>query len=345
MDSTPITDNRQRRRFMWVSFDTSIVPDTVASEFETLEGFKYVIFQLEKCPTTLRLHYQGYLTFHFPKRASTINNALSFNCSLRIARGTVQQCVKYVTKDQTRQEGPWQRGERPTPGQRNDLAAIANVAITSTSLRDVIMFDPVTFMRYSRGLQTILNYTLPKRTTPPVVYLFYGPPGTGKTRYIHDNFQSEDIYVKQTDDSYFDGYFAQDVFALDDFAGRASKMSLKYFLILTDRYDVLMPIKYGHANLLATKIFVTTNVHPSLWYDYGDRQGEWLCVDRRFHSVIWFRKDKPPTPLVKESFFTNEWYRGCDEESLFRPLFRDVPGNQEQQDMRDLLDVSDVIEQ
>lgn len=329
-----LTDSRQRRSYVFVSFDgAALDPDCFAEPLMSLTSFSYCIFQLELCPTTGNPHYQGFLQFINGTRPSTINAALPYNISLRVRRGSVAQAIAYCSKEDTRLDGPFEYGRRPVSGQRSDLIHIAQKAIGCTNLGLLVREDPTIFMRYSRGIQAIMAATAPPRTEPPVVVLLYGPPGTGKTRMIYDNFPLESIYVKQTDDTFFDGYTGQDVFVLDDFAGRASRMTLKYLLILLDRYPVRLPIKGSSTQLLATKIYLTTNVHPRLWYDYSDRSGEMDCLKRRVHQVVWFKNSSSAVHLHRDKFF-DDWTPGCDESRVFRSLFPpSIPGNQDAVDL------------
>lgn len=341
-DYPTCNDSRQRRRYMFVSFDCDVSPSEFGGELEALLGFRYALFQKEKCPTTGELHYQGYLKLSQGTRMATINNACSFNISLRpIRRGTDKYCIRYCRKSESRIDGPWEFGEAPHQGSRSDLSEYASFAVGKTNLREVVMRDPGTFLRYSRGVQAIMSATAPRRTEKPVVVLLYGPPGTGKTRTVYDHFPIEDIYVKQTDDSFFDGYVGQKVFVLDDFAGRASKMTLRYLLCLLDRYPVALPVKGSTVPLLATLIYVTTNVHPKIWYDYTDRAGQWKCLSRRINQVIWCQAPGRATALHVKKFF-KDWSPGCDEEAVFRSIFPPaIPGNQEEADLDENLGTQD----
>lgn len=335
MNARIISDSRRRRSYMFVSFDADVSPEDLGEQFEALNTFTYVLFQLERCPTTDRLHYQGILCLSEGTTAAAINRQMSANVSLRARIKSLKNCITYCSKAETRVKGPWSFGTKPQQGERSDLSEYAHWCIGQTDIRKVIRRDPLTFLRYSRGVQTVMAATAPRRTLPPVVVLLYGPPGTGKTRTIYDNYALDDIYVKQTDDAFYDGYHGQDVFVLDDFAGRASKMSLKFMLMLLDRYPVRLPVKGSTVELLATRIYITTNVHPMNWYDYSDRAGQWDCISRRIHQIIWYKSQTEQIALTKESFF-DRWYQGCVEDEVFvsrLTALPAIPGNQEEADL------------
>lgn len=329
------------RRYCFTVNNPTLSGDATLKELEELTNFRFTIFQKELAPTTGTPHYQGYVEFTNNTRITTIQNRTTDNFHCTPARGSRSQNVTYCSKPDTHVEGPWTSGTSTQQGTRTDLTGLANMAMTATSLREVIAFDPAGFCRYSRGLQTIHTTFRAARTTAPTVVLLYGPPGTGKTRHIMDNYDHENVYVKQTDDRFFDGYEGQDVFLLDDFAGRASKMSLKFCLMLLDRYPVALPVKGSTVSLLATKIYITTNVHPNVWYDYTNRSGQYECISRRIHQVFWYPKTGPPIPVTKHSFF-DRWSEHCVEENVFVPLVAEAPGNQEEADLSETLGSQDT---
>lgn len=323
---------------------------------ESMAGFVFLIFQEEKGAEGTP-HYQGYVEFSNTVRFVTIKNAISDNrIHLERRRGTREQAIAYASKLDTRIRGPWESGMRTRPGQgaRSDLADLVELAKTGPTLKALVEAGGTTFTRYSRGISLIRSLYLDKPRLPPVVVLCYGPPGTGKTRLIYDNFPHEQIYRKICTDQFFDGYEGQDVLLLDDFAGRASKMALTDLLGILDRYPYRLPVKGSSQPLTSTKIFLTTNMHPKLWYDYTNRSGEWRCVMRRINQVVWFKTPTVSKHLSVSEFF-EDWSEGCDEETVFRPLLFSPsfaqadpsppntqppdtpPSNQEAQDMSDPL--------
>jgi len=144
----------------------------------------------------------------------------------------------------------------------------------------------------------------PRRGEPPQVYLLYGPPGCGKTRLVNDKYPiGGPCFKKAPDTKWFDGYDGQEVLLLDDFAGAASKMSLNYVLQLLDRYEMTVEVKGDSVPLLAKKIFITTNIHPSLWFKWENRKIQYEALSRRIHHVIGFAANYVPFLLYKAPFF------------------------------------------
>lgn len=93
-------------------------------------------------------------------------------------------------------------------------------------------------------------------------------------------------------------------------------MSLSYLLQLLDRYPITVEVKGSYAVLAATKIIVTTNIHPKLWYDYSQREEQYQALCRRFTTVCCFPGKLGSVSVPKVLFF-NEWFESCDEIALF----------------------------
>jgi hypothetical protein len=143
----------------------------------------------------------------------------------------------------------------------------------------------------------------PRREAAPTVILLFGQPGAGKTRLVNDKYPIGKVsFRKAPDTKWFDGYDGHKVLLLDDFSGAASKMSLSYTLQLLDRYEIAVEVKGDTVPLLATKIFMTANNHPSTWYKWDKREIQYKALSRRIHYVIGFDGSNPRL-LDKSSFF------------------------------------------
>lgn len=91
-------------------------------------SLKYVIYQLERCPTTQRLHWQGYIKFHKCVSLQFIKQHFPIleGAHLERRRGTDTEAIDYCSKEDTRELGPWVIGDTAThQGQRSDLASYA----------------------------------------------------------------------------------------------------------------------------------------------------------------------------------------------------------------------------
>ena len=99
-------------------------------------------------------------------------------------------------------------------------------------------------------------------------------------------------------------------------------MSLLYLLQLLDRYPLIVEAKGTYVNLMATTIMITTNHHPRCWYNYDDREENYLALERRIHKVLYFPKyGEAPISCDKVLFFTN-YFKGMDVDGYIQ---EDVP--------------------
>lgn len=255
-----------------------------------------------------------------------------------IRRGSADEARVYCMKADTRLEGPWEYGEASKgQGQRRDLEEATHTALTTRSIRAVAQQHPSSFVKYHNGFQSLLFHTTTARTEPPRVLLYYGVTGSGKTRQAYADY-GDALYRKAPDTVWFDGYCGQKTLLLDDFAGAASKMSLSYLLQLLDRYPIDVQVKGSYASLQATKIIITSNLHPRLWYDYSKREGQYQALIRRIHEIWLYREDGCPL-YISRSSFANDWWEGCNEASTLENVTR--PNTPEPSD-EEILDVLDL---
>lgn len=101
----------------------------IDENFPLRHALKYVVYQLERCPATQRLHWQGYIKFskcvsmqyikeHFPILAGA---------HLEKRNGTDAEARDYCTKERTRELGPWENGSwQGQQGKRSDLDSYAS---------------------------------------------------------------------------------------------------------------------------------------------------------------------------------------------------------------------------
>lgn len=97
---------------------TQFLPDDQTSgDVLTVEEWPdvaYVVWQKEICPTTNRLHYQGYIEFVGKKSYKWVQE----NCEglesahFEVRRGSQAEARRYCMKEDSRVDGPWEFGER-----------------------------------------------------------------------------------------------------------------------------------------------------------------------------------------------------------------------------------------
>lgn len=240
----------------------------------------YLIYGIEKCPTTGQVHFQGYVEFR--KRMSMEKVKLFFNDNtihIERRRGTQEEAIEYCKKDDNYHEV----GTPNYSGKRNDLLSSIN---SCTTVHQFALKDPVNYIRYHNGIKDYYNIKQlheKKGTSKCQVHIYWGLAGSGKSFSVLDAIGDDPYYfwTPSTNNSgpWFDGYLGQKHIVLDDFYG-----NLPYTLLLqmTDPYlkKVQLPIKNGHSLAFYEHLWITSNTDPMTWYkNVRDRTG-------------WFRRVK-----------------------------------------------------
>lgn len=132
----------------------------------------YAIMQVEECPTTAKLHFQGYVEFKNRvafKRAKRLLQ--SDTVRITIAKGSSDHNRTYCTKEETRVDGPWEFGETlnlPGQGARTDIEEFLDVALSPLDQEDkhIPEFSGATHIRDVNG-DVSMFFPLPKRVRSP----------------------------------------------------------------------------------------------------------------------------------------------------------------------------------
>ncbi len=303
-----------QRHWCYTLNNPTLTPEGLLKILDEDPRVRYAIFQEEKGDNETP-HYQGYVELSNSQRLAAMRKMIP-GAHWESRRGTRDQARDYCRKEDSRINGPWECGEFPSKqGARADLLDAVTTAQENWSIAQVALEHPVTFVKYNRGLSAYIFNARPARSiaNPPSVHLYFGPTGTGKTRKAYE--ENPDLFRKAPDSFWFDGYHGQSTLLLDDYSGAASKMSLNYMLQLLDRYPIDVQVKGGYAKMTARHIVLTTNLHPSVWFNYAKRESQYIALQRRFTSIYVF-KGKISIKVTHKAFF-EDWFDDCDEDRLF----------------------------
>lgn len=120
---------------------------------------------------------------------------------------------------------------------------------------------------------------------------------------------------------WMDGYIGQPVFIFEEFVGAASHWSLNDVLRLLDQYRIQVPFKGGFIGFTPRIIHLTTNIHPTKWYDYAGREEQLAALQRRFTCIHYWgrqgRKGLAYNPGQGQPMQTEQELQNADEWDRF----------------------------
>jgi len=264
------------RNFCWTQFNTDVESDELWAALRDA-GAKYSIFQKEQAESTGRLHWQGYTQFKQPKSLSAVKNILDKGTHWESQKGSNSQARAYCCKEDTRVLGPFEFGDfSKGAGQRTDLEAFRDAIKEGTTDADLLDNYCVAIAKFPRFVSFVRSTTIKPRDFKSKVTVFYGLPGTGKTRRAIESFGYDATFVVSKPDSgrplWWDGYIpsTHSSVLIDDFYGW---LPWSFLLQLLDRYPFKVEIKGGSLQFVARDIFITSNQHPTEWYDMEKLKG------------------------------------------------------------------------
>lgn len=253
---------------------------------------KYLRANPEICPDTERFHWQICAVTHNRVRLRQLQSMLQIgnaHCQLAITPEAVRD---YCSKEETKAVGyePIEFGEwpdGPTRGRRTDLSRVTDSIRQGLTIREIASNFPEPFVRYYRGFERLRHYQQLPRRDKPTVEIHWGITGAGKTKQVFDRFDQEEIYCKDPESIWWDGYDGQEVVLVDDFYGREQApagMSYAYLLRLCDRYPLTVQVKGGYTQFNPKFIIFTSNKDPNTWWGlFEDTSAFFRRVDRIVH--------------------------------------------------------------
>lgn len=230
---------------------------------ELCENATYGIYGKE-CVTTP--HLQGYIYYANRISFNTIKRVLP-RAHIEQAHGTPSDNQKYCSKEHEFKE----YGTLPQQGKRTDIEDFRDRIYDGATEEELLDEYAIMMAKYPKFYQQCRNIVLKreaKKMIQPEVTVLVGEPGIGKTRRIYDTENIDDVYKVEVGDGsansiFWDNYNGEQVILIDDFH---NNFKLDYMLRLLDRYPIKLNIKGGHTWKCATRIYITSNIHPDNWY-------------------------------------------------------------------------------
>lgn len=171
--------------------------------------------QFESAPGTKRAHFQGYVQFQTKGRYFEILQELFGACHVEVARGSVDSCINYCSKEETRLAGPFQLGTVCTIGQRSDILGFREAIKSGATDYDIWHSEHFpTMLKYYRSMSILRSVFNPpvhesKRQLSEfcipalefdgkTCWLLCGPTNIGKTHFALAHF-SNPLFVRDLD--------------------------------------------------------------------------------------------------------------------------------------------------
>lgn len=288
-----LTMSKRYRAFCFTDFE----PSEARKAFWLEQDFKYLVFQLEKCPESGREHYQGYVELKKQSRLKALKKWLGEKVHFEARKGTAQEAADYCKKEESRIDGYWESGTISKPGKRSDLDAVKRAIDEGAT--EVEVADQF-FGTWCRNYRAFARYkrlkTESKEDCLKEVSCFWGDAGTGKTRAVYEK-EGYEIYSKP-DGPWFDGYEGQDVVLFDDYTG---DLPSGQFLKLLDRYPMKVPVKGDFVNWTPKRIYLTSNLSPEEWYPNASAATH-AAIRRRIGCIKRYRSGLVTEPAAVEGF-------------------------------------------
>ncbi len=265
----------------------------------------YVVWQLERGVEGTE-HFQGYVQFEKYHRLSKLKK-LSPRAHWERRRGTHEQAKEYCTKEDTRVQGPFEKGTeiQVEPGKRNDLLAIKR-KLDEGSKETAIAQDEEFFGTWCRHYKAFERYkrlcTNNLRTWLTYVIVYWGPPGVGKTRRARaEAGPLENQYwlakPKGNQGCWWDGYDGQDTVVIDEFYGWISR---DLMCRLCDAMPLLVETKGGSTPFLAKKIIITSNSQPADWWPRVGLGAMRRRLEGDLGEIVLMNEPYPPPEPVEQ---------------------------------------------
>lgn len=225
-------------------------------------GVAYIKGQLECGAETGYLHWQVLVTLKRKLRLGGLKEL--FGASIHAEPTRSEAASDYVWKEETRVDGTqFELGSLPrNRGESKDWEAIREAA--KCGRLDDVPAD--VYVRNYNSLNRIRTDHLAPVAIERKIKVYWGPTGTGKSRRAWAE-AGLDAYPKDPRSKFWDGYRDHENVVIDEFRG---DIDISHVLRWFDRYPVIIEIKGSSTVLRAKNIWITSNLHPSLWYPVLD---------------------------------------------------------------------------
>nr|WAE42165.1 MAG: replication associated protein [Cressdnaviricota sp.] len=248
------------------------------------DNTSYISYQLERCPLTQRLHYQGVIVMKRACQHYFVQWCLNKDCHLEPCRN-LEDVIAYSHKEDTRVAGPWSLGIKPVSYGRTDLLEIQQEIDNGAGEKDIARGHFINYLRYRNGIISYVSLsTLVTRVTT-FVEVHWGVTSTGKTSGFWETWPNG--YSKALNNTWWERYQGEEHILLDDFNPiDSTRWDINYWKVVLDRYPLVLDRKFGSITMPRhTHFYITSNHHPRYWWP-AEQQQDRDAILRRLHSII-----------------------------------------------------------
>lgn len=219
-------------------------------------GVSYIRGQAEEGASGYR-HWQLLVVFSRDVRLRTVRDTFG---SFHAEPSRSSAADAYVWKDETSIPNTrFELGRKPVRrNSKRDWEGVYESA-KSGSLSDI---ERDILVRHYSNLRRIAQDNLCPVGLEKEVFVYWGSTGAGKSRMA---WQEAGLaaYPKDPMSKFWDGYSGQNHVVIDEFRGG---INISHILRWLDRYPVIVEVKGSSTCLVASKIWITSNLHPRDWY-------------------------------------------------------------------------------
>lgn len=246
----------------------------------------YIVGQMEVGESGFK-HWQVLVAFKESFRLAAVKKIFGVGMHAEPSRSDAADA--YVQKEETRVEGTqFQLGNKPIRrGNSTDWVKVVELA--KAGKLDEIPQD-IFVRNYSTLKKIWVDYLVPLAYEKKVI-LLYGPTHTGKSRKAWSLAGGDaQAYGKDPMTKTWDNYKGQKTCVIDEYRG---SINISHLLRWFDRYPVVFDVKYSSYPMMVETFYITSNLHPKLWYPDIDKESLEALLRRLTLYYV-------PTPLYSD---------------------------------------------
>jgi hypothetical protein len=239
---------------------------------------EYILWGEELCPTTKRLHHQGYVRFPNAKSIRSTCKKLGGKVTITYPKkGGFKKNYEYCTKDGT---NIFEWGRQPRQGSRSDLMEVAKMIDKGDPMSEIAYHYPGNFIRYGQGFYRYKELRMKPEIIPKKIYVVYGKGGNGKNHFCVIDKKAVEL---QWDGKHFGDYNYEETVYLDEFDKHRPDTWL--LLKILDKWPTKIRVLYGWKTWRAKTIYLVGAKHPKYfiedeyWHQFNRRITEYIRIE------------------------------------------------------------------